>query len=403
MPKPRKNERVKCRYFTWLLSQRDGVWLADGRSNPISLGRQSLGTRDRGEALRLLEQLDLTMAVQHGLAEQAALQVARIELLSLAEGRKLYEAHNSRPRMTGGIKPSSQKRYRPVLDKFLSYADTRGLTSWNQVTAQILEKYITHLETEDYAYGTGYLEANTIKQVVSFLIQKNRLPPECRIVLPLKKPQGTDTYCWNAEEVRAILAHCSTTPGLLWLKWVFTALTYTGLRISELIALRWSDIDSENGMIRLVDESTSRRRGDKREARTLKGGYGRSFPINEALKPVLEAIPNKPHGFVFHGPEGGRLKADTVRRALIRDVLKPLAKKFPTPNGEIGFASGRLHSFRHFFCSLCAIRGIGQQVVMQWLGHRDSKMVQHYFHLHDAEARKQMQRIRLEDEDATGA
>ena len=221
-------------------------------------------------------------------------------------------------------------------------------------------------------------------------------------MLSLKKPQGTDTYCWRPEEVRAILDHCRTTPGLQWLEWVFTALTYTGLRISELIALRWADIDFENEMIRLVDESTSRRRNGKREARTLKGGYGRSFPINDALLPVLKAIPRTPDGYVFHGSAGGRLHADKVRNALIRDVLTPLAEKFPTPEGEVGFADGRLHSFRHFFCSLCALRGIGQQVVMQWLGHRDSKMVQHYFHLHDAEARKQMKRITLSDE-AAGA
>ena len=30
---------------------------------------------------------------------------------------------------------------------------------------------------------------------------------------------------------------------------------------------------------------------------------------------------------------------------------------------------------------------------MQWLGHRDSAMVRHYYHLHDDEAQRQMQRI----------
>jgi len=402
MPRPRKNERIVCRYFVWLLSRRDGVWRADGRSNAINLGRHSLATRNRDDAQRMLEQLDLTMAVRHGLADAAALKTTDAKLLSLADGRKLYEAHVSRSRMTGGTRPSSQKRYRAVFDKFLAFAASKGLTSWNQVTARIVESYISHLEAEAYAYGTWYLEATTIKQAVGFLIEQKHLPPECRIVLSLKKPQGTDTYCWRLEEVLAILDHCRTMPGLQWLEWVFTALTYTGLRISELIALRWTDIDFENGMIHLVDESTSRRHRGDREVRTLKGGYGRSFPINDALLPVLNAIPRKPDGYVFHGSACGRLHADKVRNALIRDVLTPLAEKFPTPEGEVGFADGRLHSFRHFFCSLCALRGIGQQVVMQWLGHRDSKMVQHYFHLHDGVARKQMKRITLNDE-ATGA
>ena len=37
---------------------------------------------------------------------------------------------------------------------------------------------------------------------------------------------------------------------------------------------------------------------------------------------------------IFHGPRGGALKPDTVRRILIRDVLTPLAKRFPKPTDE---------------------------------------------------------------------
>jgi hypothetical protein len=32
---------------------------------------------------------------------------------------------------------------------------------------------------------------------------------------------------------------------------------------------------------------------------------------------------------------------------------------------------------------------------MEWVGHRDSKMVAHYFRLHDHEARRQMQGLKL--------
>jgi integrase len=97
----------------------------------------------------------------------------------------------------------------------------------------------------------------------------------------------------------------------------------------------------------------------------------------------------------MHGPKGGRLKADTVRVILIRDVLKVLSGRFPSSSGQVGFVDGRLHSFRHFFCSLCANRGVAQQVVMRWLGHSESRMVEHYYHLYDEEARRQMGRIRL--------
>ena len=32
---------------------------------------------------------------------------------------------------------------------------------------------------------------------------------------------------------------------------------------------------------------------------------------------------------------------------------------------------------------------------MEWLGHRDSRMVRHYYHLHDEEAQRQMNRLEI--------
>lgn len=402
MPRPRKHERIECRYYTWLLSCRDGVWRADGRSNRPNIGRHSLGTKDRNEAVKLLARLDLTMAVRHGRADPAAIRADAGGELALAEGRRRYEAHVARAVLVGGARPATRKRYRAVFDKFVRYTSDRGVTTWNRVTARVLEGYLAHLEADGYAYRTQYLEATTLKQAVAWLIGEGHLPPECRIVLHLRKAVGTDTYCWRAEEVVAILAYCRGTPGLGWLADVLTALTFTGLRISELIALRWSDLDFAADMIRLVDETGSGRPTGGRAARTLKGGRGRALPLHDELRPVLAAIPRHRDGYVFHGPEGGRLKADTVRRTLIRDVLTPLGERFPTPPGEVGFTSGRLHSFRHLFCSLSASRGVPQQTVMTWLGHRDSKMVAHYFTLYDDEARRQMARVVLPD-DAGGA
>ena len=82
---------------------------------------------------------------------------------------------------------------------------------------------------------------------------------------------------------------------------------------------------------------------------------------------------------IFRGPRGGKLKPDTVRNILIREVIKPLAERFPNPLGKKGFAAGRLHSFRHYFASMCANQGTAERVAMEWMGHADSEMVRHYY------------------------
>ena len=209
--------------------------------------------------------------------------------------------------------------------------------------------------------------------------------------MPLRKPEGTDTWCWSTEEVAAIIGHCTEHEELGWLKRVVTALTCTGLRISELAALRWTDIDLTRNVLVLKDEETRRRRRNK--ARTTKSGRDRSFPLHQDLRGILNEIERHPDGLVFHGPRGGVLKPDTVRRILVRDVISDLSSRFPTREGETGFADGRLHSFRHYFCSTCANAGVPEQVVMRWLGHSSSKMVRHYYHLHDEESQRQMSRL----------
>ena len=395
MPKRRKHERYMGRYFSWALLNREGVFWADGRTNKINVGRHSLGTKIREEAFAALQQLDLTMAVQHGLAEPEVLEPVRGAELPLSVGRKLYEDYTSRARVSKGIRKSSQKRYKAVLDKLLAFLDSKKIPCWNRITASVIDQYLSHLEDQGYAPATLYLEGTTIKQIINCLIRKKYLPAECKISLELEKTQGTDTYCWRLEEVIALREFTLAKQELRWLYNVVTTLSFTGLRISELIALRWGDIDFASGMIKLVDESMSRRRKESGPIRTLKSGRNRSFPIHEELRPVLESITRNPDGYVFHGPLSGRLKADTVRNILVREVLKPLAKQFPTPPDEIGFKDGRLHSFRHFFCSLCANNKVPQQMVMHWLGHQDSKLIAHYYHLHDDEAHRQMQKIQL--------
>ena len=164
------------------------------------------------------------------------------------------------------------------------------------------------------------------------------------------------------------------------------------MRIGELASLRWSDVDLSRKLIVLEDEST-RRATTHRERRTTKSGYSRSFPIHEELLELLRKHDHHPDGLVFHGPLRGKLKPDVVRRALIRDVLEPLSSRFPSVSGQPSFVDGRLHSFRHYFCSTCATEGIAERVLMNWLGHRNSSMVHRYYHLHDNESQKQMSRL----------
>ena len=140
--------------------------------------------------------------------------------------------------------------------------------------------------------------------------------------------------------------------------------------------------------ITLTDE-TGQSESSNTTRRELKSGRNRSFPIHSDLLTAIQGI-SKRGVYVFYGPRGGRLKPDTVRRILVRDVIEPLSDRFPTEPEERGFKDGRLHSFRHYFCSTCANNGVPERIVIDWLGHADSEMIRHYYHLHDEEAQRRM-------------
>jgi integrase len=368
------------------------MYSADGRANSPSLGRHSLGTRDKTEALELIHDLDLNMAVKYGRADRSLTVTEQNQLLELQAGRELYEKHVRRPAVAGGPRPTTSKRYKAVLDKFLPFAENQKVRYWNEVTDETLNDYAAWLDGEGYAYATEYLELTTIKQILKYLVKKEHLPADSLFDYPLRKPVGTDTYCWTPEEVKAMFDHC-VTDELHWLRRVLMGLASTGLRIMELASLRWSDIDLQRRVITLTDESHSKSR--KKSKRTTKSGDSRSFPIHDSLLAVLQEIERAPDGLVFHGPLGGRIKADTIRRILIRDVLTPLEERFPSDHDEIGFKDGRLHSFRHYFCSVCANSGVPEQMLMKWLGHKSSTMVRRYYHLHDEESQRQMKRVAI--------
>ena len=145
----------------------------------------------------------------------------------------------------------------------------------------------------------------------------------------------------------------------------------------------------------LTDTTRSSRRSERSQERKTKSHRSRTFPIHPELLPVLQRLfQARVDDRVFVDPTtGGALSPQTVRTVLMRDVLAPLASAFPANGEDASIRRGRLHSFLHFFCSWSADNGTPEQMLMAWLGHRESEMIRHYYHLRQDDARRQMDRM----------
>ena len=189
------------------IAQRGGVFYADGRNNTKPLGRYSLGVKTKEEIPERLYQLDKVLYS----SRTNPISLKTKEPLVLEEGRRLYMEHQSRPRSLGGVKTSSFKRYRAVMDKFIAFCKTEvKISNWDQVDTLVLEKYASWLDKNVYAYRTQYLEIICLKQVINWVVENELILKPAKINIKVSKARGSDTYCWMPGEVQAMTALCGS-------------------------------------------------------------------------------------------------------------------------------------------------------------------------------------------------
>jgi integrase len=140
----------------------------------------------------------------------------------------------------------------------------------------------------------------------------------------------------------------------------------TGLRIGELLALRWQDVDLERGHLTVVTSKTE-------------AGTGRQVDLwrelHEELASYRDLLDTGPDAYVFSTWNG---RADTssnsnISKRLKRAVLR--ANEELARHGQALIATELSpHSLRRTFASLLYLRGENPVYVMQQMGHSDPKL-----------------------------
>lgn len=146
---------------------------------------------------------------------------------------------------------------------------------------------------------------------------------------------------------------------------------YTGLRRGELVALRWSDVDLDRGVL-YVRQSMQRLGGQFvfREPKTKKAR--RQVVLPRPTIAVLKAVRRqqaenklrlgpeyKDHDLVFCNPDGTPLDPGELSHRFAN-----LAKK-------AGYPGLRLHDLRHTHATLLLAQGVHPKVVQERLGHEN--------------------------------
>ena len=392
MPAKLKNLEIHCDYFRWKLFQRNGVYYADARSGNNTQRRHSLGTRNKAEALRLLKQLDIKAAFQHGLVSWEKVAEMLRNPLPISKGNDIYLGTRQLDQTIGQLSTKTMDRYKQVAAKWARYCDTHGIVYWNHVNQIALKKYHSWLQASGRKPRSCVFEINFICQVMKYLIEEKHLPAELKFRMKLPKVTGSDVHRFSIAEVDAILTLAESLDGYKWMYQALACLAYTGMRISELVNLRWSDVNltSPTPSILVADcgyRSSYATRTKSRESRVIS--------IHTYLLNVLASMDSCRNSHVFVSPGSEKLNADVFLRLFVKLIIKPLAARFPSTEEGRGFITGRFHSFRHAFCSRAVDSQIPQMVILDWLGHKDSSMTRHYYGISNAESKRLMDSVKV--------
>lgn len=182
----------------------------------------------------------------------------------------------------------------------------------------------------------------------------------------LKVPEQRPDFLSESEEARLLRA--AEARGGYWLVMVLLGLQ-AGLRIGEILALRWCDLEFESTADRPHGSLTVRQSAWYGMVSAPKNGRERTVPLTARLHETLLGHRHLRGEFVVCTEEGRLLRQDDVdsglRAACRRGSVRPMG----------------WHLLRHTFASRLAQRGVPLQAIKELLGHSTLSMTLRYAHL----------------------
>jgi integrase len=181
----------------------------------------------------------------------------------------------------------------------------------------------------------------------------------------------TDMQTWSEEELNQFLTRGKDS---CYFALFYTAL-FTGMRRSELLALRWQDVDQlfsqvcvNRSLHHLKDGTyvfTQPKSAKSRRTIALSPSCVlilRDHQARQRLDRAMQGIPQSDQDLVFSNIDGKPLRPNTITRA------------WNTLAAQCGLKRIRLHDARHTHASLMLKQGIHPKVVQERLGHASIQM-----------------------------
>ena len=269
------------------------------------------------------------------------------------------------------IKPTTYDMYKGSLKRYIK--PKIGHYKLDKLSSIIVQQFINDISAQGLNKKDG-LSQSSIKKVFITLSQACKQAVSANILyqnpcdsVQLPKKQPRQSVAFTVEEQEKFLAQCK---GETTFENLFIFAFNTGMRLGEMLALTWDDVDLEKNIISVsknlsvvndYDENSEKK--NKIVIDTTKTESGsREIPLNKAaLKCVKTQLQNNKNDspFIFYSTTGTVLMKRNIYRAFKNIMQKANIKTHLT-----------IHSMRHSFATRLLEKGANIKTVSELLGHK---------------------------------
>lgn len=349
-----RRRMARCRYqdgCLFLRGKRRKMWVARWREDVI---------QHDGAVIRVLRSETLGPVSEITSRREARILMQR-HLILLNSGQRRAEAtmtfgnfvaERFEPDILPTLKYATQKSYSLLLRTHLlpRFRDCRLC----DITRAGIQQFVTSKLKDGYAWETINHFRTLMSKIMSTAVSWNFLPdnPVRGVKMPertLKRPHRFLTM----DEVRRLIA-ASEEPG----RTIVMLATMTGLRIGEILALRWGRINLAAGTLRVEETCYLGRFGTPKTKASR-----RELPLPSAVVQALLTHRSRSSGtsdgaLVFCTSNGTPLASNNLRKRQLRPACL-----------RAGLAPINWHTLRHTHGTLLHEQGTPLRVAQAQLGH----------------------------------
>lgn len=289
---------------------------------------------------------------------QMTLEQALANFLSILSGKNRSDA--------------TIRAYQTDIHQFLTWLHENNMVALSptQVERADISDYLTSLADRKLSGVSRARKVAALREYFRYLVLHGHIAKSPMDTVETPRRERKDRTALSRDEYTALLSYAGGSARDYAILQVFLQ---TGLRVSELVALRIDDVDLVNHVLRV-------RLGKGMAARTIE----LERKATQAIKNYLIIRPKVLSEQLFLNYTNEPISERGVRKLVAKYLKLAGIKK-----------KASCHSLRHTFATAKAQQGVSAYRLKDWLGHASLETTQIYIHLGKQNAQREMEATSL--------